>query len=61
VKISTLFGCLCCVGFINLIVVVAGDRRCRLALSIGLQVPPEDEDRIQSPKRCVLNKIQDDG
>jgi hypothetical protein len=24
-------------------------------------VPPEDGDRIQSPKRFVLNKRQDDG
>jgi hypothetical protein len=24
-------------------------------------VPPEDGDRIQSPKRHVLNKIEDDG
>jgi hypothetical protein len=25
------------------------------------QVPPEGGDKIQSPKRCVLCKIQDDG
>jgi hypothetical protein len=35
VKVLALSGGLCCVGFINLIGVVVGVRRLRLALSIG--------------------------
>jgi hypothetical protein len=35
VEMLTLIGGLCCVGFINPILVVAGVRRQRLALSIG--------------------------
>jgi hypothetical protein len=29
--------------------------------SLCLRRPPEDGERIQNPKRCVLNKGQDDG
>jgi hypothetical protein len=53
----------CRAGFINRICVIADVRRQRLDLSIDgtAQIPPEDWDRIQSSKRCVLNKRQDDG
>jgi hypothetical protein len=58
----TLIAGLCCVGFINSIVVVAGAPRQRLAL-LGPteQVPTEDGNRILSPKHHALNKRQDDG
>jgi hypothetical protein len=48
---STLFGGLCCVGFIHPIDDVAGVRRQGLALLLG---PSEDGDRFQSPKRRVF-------
>jgi hypothetical protein len=50
--VLTLADGFCCAWIIDLVLVsVSGDRE--LALSIGL-VPPEDRDRIQSPKRCRL-------
>jgi hypothetical protein len=47
----------------RLIVRPSLDRRQRLALSIGTFecVPPKDGERNQSPKRCVSNKVQDNG
>jgi hypothetical protein len=40
---------------------VGPDQRQRLALSLEANVPRKDGDRIQSRKRRVLNKRQDDG
>jgi hypothetical protein len=47
-----------CVGFIHPIGVVAGVQRQILFLLVPPEyVPPEDGDRIQSPKRRVSNKM----
>jgi hypothetical protein len=59
VKMLTLFGGLCYDGFINLVSFFADVWRQRLAHSVGLfglfeWVPPEDGDRMQSLKSCVL-------
>jgi hypothetical protein len=43
------------------LVLVSEDRDYLYLLCPTEQVLPEDGDRIQSTKRCVLNKIQDDG
>jgi hypothetical protein len=50
-------------SFVKPIDVLAGVRRQRLALFIRSTkyIPPEDGGRIQSPKRHVLIKRQDDG
>jgi hypothetical protein len=32
-----------------------------IELGPSVYVPPEDRDRIQSPKSLVLNKLQEDG
>jgi hypothetical protein len=62
VEMLSLFGFVGCVGFLNLIGVVAGVLRQRLAL-LGPteQIPPEDRGRIQSPKLSVFNTGQDYG